>query len=186
MRELRTPDVVTVAVSRRDGGVTVLRVIVTEYVPDPSDPTQRLVWKHYEPTPEYVDTLIARYVADGHWIGPLAPVSWRFVPNEYVTDQTDRTFRDAWQDDPDGVAPLVHMPTAREIHRERLRQLRRPVLEWLDVEYVRADEHGDIVQKQAIARRKQALRDVTADPAIDAAETPNALQRVIPEVLRGG
>jgi hypothetical protein len=192
------PDVVTVAVSRVDGGVTVVRVIVNEYVPDPKDPTQRVRHRHYEPTEKYVDSLIAKYVSDGHWVGPLAPTSWRFVANDYVDETTDRYFRNAWKDAPGRTKPDVDMPKAREIHRTRLRRMRTPLLEALDVEYARAEEEGlaattpehnvivvNLKKKQAIIARKQALRDITADPAIEAAQTPEELKAVIPEVLRG-
>lgn len=183
--DLRRPDVVTVAVTRVDGGVTVLRVVVNEYQPDPKDPARRKLYRHYEPTPEHVDGLIARYVADGHWTGPLAPVSWRFVPNDYVDEQADRTFRGAWKDAPGRGKPDVDMPRAREIHRIWLRKLRAPALEQLDNDYLRADERGDALAKKEIADRKQALRDVTADPRIEAARTPEELKAVVPEALRG-
>ena len=90
----------------------------------------------------------------------------------------DRTFRNAWKAD-----LTVDMPKAREIHRERLRQIRAPLLAELDAEYMRADEAGNLAEKQRIAARKQALRDVTADPAIEAAATPAELKAVIPVVL---
>lgn len=185
MSDLRQPDVVTVAVTRVDGGVTVLRVVVNEYEPDPAQPGQRRLRKHYDPTTAYVDSLIAKYVADGHWVGGLAPVSWRFVPNEYVDEQTDRTFRAAWRDTAGNGKPDVDMPRAREIHRARLRKLRAPILEQLDNDYMRADETQNRKDKHAIAAKKQALRDVTNDPAIDAAQTPAQLLVVMPEVLRG-
>jgi hypothetical protein len=92
---------------------------------------------------------------------------------------SDRTFRNAWKAD-----LTVDMPKAREIHRERLRRMRAPLLAALDVEYDKADERGDLLAKQEIAAKKQALRDVTADPAIEAARTPAELKAVIPEALR--
>jgi hypothetical protein len=92
---------------------------------------------------------------------------------------TDRTFRNAWRGD-----LTVDMPKAREIHRDHLRQMRAPLLAALDVEYDKADERGDLIAKQEIAARKQALRDVTADPAIEAARTPEELKAAIPEALR--
>lgn len=185
----RKPDVVTVAVSRVDGGVTVLRVITREYQPPtPEEREKGLVrvqtWE-IKPTPEYVSGLIARYVNDGHWVGPLAPTGWDFVPNDYVDERTDRYFRGAWKHAPGRGKPDVDMPKAREIHRTRLRRMRAPLLEQLDNEYLRADEHGDQPAKRDISFKKQALRDVTADPRIEAAQTPDELKAVIPEALRG-
>lgn len=94
---------------------------------------------------------------------------------------SDRTFRNAWHMNDGGVQ--IHMPKARDIHREKLRELRAPILAELDIEYQRADENGDVEQKKAIASQKQELRDVTADPAIEAATTPDDLKNVIPSCL---
>lgn len=110
----------------------------------------------------------------------------RGATNVRIIDDTeypsDRAFRDAWKLGQAGIE--VDMPKARDIHRERLRQMRAPLLAALDVEYQRADERGDTAEKQRIAARKQALRDVTADPRIDAAQTPEELKAAVPEVLR--
>lgn len=92
---------------------------------------------------------------------------------------SDRTFRNAWKAD-----LTVDMPKAREIHREHLRQMRAPLLQALDVEYQRADERGDPAEKQRIAARKQVLRDVTKDVAIEAAQTPEELKAAIPRAFR--
>lgn len=89
----------------------------------------------------------------------------------------DRTFRNAWQDN-NGVR--VNMARAREIHKDRLREWRKPLLAALDVRYMCADEIGDAAKKAEIAAKKQALRDVTADPAIEAAATPEELLAVMP------
>jgi hypothetical protein len=91
----------------------------------------------------------------------------------------DRTFRNAWKSD-----LTVDMVKAREIHREHLRQMRAPLLQALDVEYQIADERGDTTEKQRVATLKQALRDVTKDPAIEAASTPEAIKAVVPAALR--
>jgi len=90
----------------------------------------------------------------------------------------DRTFRDAWT-----PSLTVDMAKARNIWRDRMRRARTPKLAALDVEYQRADEAGDILKKRDVAARKQALRDVTNDPRIDAAQTPEALKAVWPDVL---
>lgn len=76
----------------------------------------------------------------------------------------DRTFRDAWNAD-----LTVDMALARDIHRDRLRAARAPVLAALDVEQLRG---GDV------EARKQALRDVTKDERIEAARTPEELLAV--------
>lgn len=91
---------------------------------------------------------------------------------------TDRTFRAAWKAD-----LTVDMDKARAIQKQRMRDARAPLLASLDVEYQRADEAGDDVAKAEIIVRKQVLRDVTADPAIAAAKTPDDLKAVWPTCL---
>lgn len=101
-----------------------------------------------------------------------APTAWRRCTlGDFPADPT---FRNAWVDT--GKAVSVDMPKAREIHRANLRVIRAPMLAALDVAYQRADERGDMAEKAAVAAKKQALRDVTADPSIDAAMTPEQLK----------
>ena len=94
---------------------------------------------------------------------------------------SDRTFRNAWEDS--GVVS-VNMTKARELHRTRLRELRKPRMESLDVAFMRALEIGDEVAKAAIILQKQVLRDVTADPAIETARTPEELKTVLPDAVK--
>ena len=105
---------------------------------------------------------------------------YREVKRETIPQE--RRFRGAWRD---RGRVAVDMPAAREIHREHLRVLRAPKLAALDTAYMRADEARDQAAKTRIAAEKQALRDVTADPAIEAAKTPEALAAVLPAALRG-
>lgn len=119
--------------------------------------------------------------------------SWR-CPEPGEQFPTDRTFRNAWRDR--GGKVEVDMPHARELHRDRLRELRAPRLAELDIEYQRADEaasgkpgwmerlRGLTAQdaKGQIIAAKQRLRDVTADPRIEAAQTPEELKSIgLPE-----
>ena len=95
---------------------------------------------------------------------------------------SDRTFRNAWKQN---AGKVEHdMAKCRDLWRAHLRVLRKPKLEALDAEYMRADEIGDTGLKAQIAAQKQVLRDVTVDPAIDAAQTPQALKQFLPAVLR--
>lgn len=93
----------------------------------------------------------------------------------------DRTFRDAWHD---AGKVEIHMGKAREIHKEKMRYARVPKLAALDVEFMRALEKNDMAAAAAAATKKQALRDVTADPEIEAAQTPEALIAVWPDILK--
>lgn len=74
----------------------------------------------------------------------------------------------------------VNMTKAREIKKDQIRADRKPMLEALDVAFMRAVELGDNAQQASIAAEKQALRDATNDPAIAAAETPEELKAVNP------
>jgi hypothetical protein len=178
MEDLRKPDVVTVAVKQAGGGLTVMRVVVNEYGPDENSPEGRVVINYIEPTTERVDALIAKYVADGHWDGDKAPVGWRFVPNDFVDENTDRTYRNAWKDNPAKQKPDHDMVKAREIHKEKLRTQRQPLLDALDLSYIKADEKGDKTLKDSIVAQKNALRDITVDPRIEAAQTVEDLRLI--------
>lgn len=151
-----------------------MTIVTTEYHPDGTVRWQRLATDHV------VNEEIARQAV--LWAPAQRPaLSWRFVDIKQVP--ADRTFRDAWRLTTDGAPITVDMPAARELHRAKLRRIRVPLLEALDVEYMRADERGNPIEKADITARKQALRDVTADPAIEAATTPEELKAVRPAAL---
>lgn len=147
--------------------------------------------------PQPVDTVFGEWPAEGVDYIEWAETEDQFVarvglkdlppdtPDAKVLDQSDlpdRTFRNAWKDYGDSIG--IDMAAAREIHKEKLRQLRAPKLAALDIEYQRADENGDAVKKADIAAQKRALRDVTRLPEIDAAQTPEELKAVMPESLK--
>jgi hypothetical protein len=71
------------------------------------------------------------------------------------------------------------MPKARDIHRDRLRREREPLLQKLDVDEMRAGEIADEAGQASAIReaqsQKQSLRDVTGHPKIEAASTPEEL-----------
>jgi hypothetical protein len=170
------PDVVTVAVSRVDGGVTVMRVIKTSYrKPIEGEGSERVIRREVDVTPEYIELQIQRHVEGGNWIGDLAPTTWRIVPNDYLDETNESDYRNAWKDTGKGK-PEHDMVKARDIHRARLRKLRGNYLDALDAEYMRADEAGDNQAKKAVAAKKQKFRDVTQHPAIEAAQTAEELK----------
>lgn len=77
----------------------------------------------------------------------------------------------------------INLDKAREIHRDRIRQARTPLLAAKDVEFQRALETG--ADTAAIVAEKQALRDAPAAPEIDAASTPEELKSAWDEQLLG-
>lgn len=56
----------------------------------------------------------------------------------------------------------INVDKAKEIHKDKIRQVRNPLLEKKDVEYMRAQEVGDTAKVAEIVAEKQALRDATA------------------------
>jgi len=113
-------------------------------------------------------------------------ISWEVLP--ISTASGDRYFRDAWEYIP-GANPGdtgtigVDMTIARAIIRDHVRELRKPMLEALDVEVLRAQETGD--DTTDIVRRKQQLRDLPQAQAIEDATTPQELLRWWPEATLG-
>ena len=77
----------------------------------------------------------------------------------------------------------VNMTKAREIKKDHLRQERKPLLEKLDVQYMRAIEAGATDEQASIATKKQQLRDITADAGITNATTADQLKSVRPAIL---
>ena len=180
-----SPDVVTVAATRVDGGLTVSRFITQEY----RAPTEEEIkngaplvkipnGKPREITPEFVNEVYARKRTGGDVI-----VSWEFVPNDYCDETTDRTFRNAWKHDRGGRKPKHDMPKAREIHRVYLRKARMAEFCRLDNDYRIADEAGDTKARKEIGALRQKFRDVTEDPRIEAAQTVEELKALRLEAL---
>lgn len=100
------------------------------------------------------------------------------LPDDWSPPDRDRTYRNAWRQNGPGVT--VDMPRARNIHRDLLRAEREPLLKELDLAYLRADERGDTEAKTQIVAEKETLRNVTAMPEIEAAQSPNELRAIIP------
>ena len=162
----KSPDVQLVAIARPDGGVAIMQFVTCEY-----DKAGKPRWTRAA-TDEAIDAEIAR--------SRIPMVSWRRITRDDIPG--DRYFRGAWSMNGGGKVE-VDMPRARDIQRDKMRRARAPLLAALDVNYQRADERGDAAAKQAITAQKQALRDVTADPAIEAAQTPDDLKAVWPASL---
>ena len=97
------------------------------------------------------------------------------------TIPAERTFRGAWEADPNAGIISVDMAAARDIWRDKIRQARVEPLAALDTAFMKAQETGaDTTQ---IVADKQALRDAPAHADIDAATTPEELAAVQPAGL---
>ena len=98
-----------------------------------------------------------------------------------LTVPTDRTFRGAWSFNGDAVD--VDMTAAKAIHKDNLRAERKPRLDALDVDYMKALEAGS--GADAVAASKTTLRNITDDVRIDAATTPDELKALDLATLLG-
>jgi len=68
----------------------------------------------------------------------------------------------------------IDMAKAKEIHKEKIRFARKPLLEALDIEFQKALETG--ASTTDIVAKKQALRDAPADSEITSAADTDALK----------
>ena len=71
----------------------------------------------------------------------------------------------------------IDIPKAKEIRKEQLRQDRKPLLDQLDIDYMRAQEAGN--DTSLIVQRKQALRDITN--AVNSCTTVEELKAITTE-----
>ena len=72
---------------------------------------------------------------------------------------------------------------AREIWRNKIRTVRKPLLEDLDIQFMRATEEGEDTSKIVI--KKNHLRDYPQDPRIDAASNIDELKEIWDTTLLG-
>ena len=89
-----------------------------------------------------------------------------------ATVPADRAFRGAWS--LSGSVISEDMTKAKEIFQDKIREVRKPLLEEKDVELMKALEAG--TSTTAIATAKDALRDAPADSAITSASDIAALK----------
>lgn len=142
---------------RKGPGLSIMSFVTKSFNPDGSVEFER------EPTKENVEAEIAK--------GGFKFTRWRFISAEEIPQ--DRTFRNAWIDQ--GWSIGHDMKKCREIHRDSLRKRRQSLLEKLDVDALRATEDGDQDKLKTVRLSKQKLRDITADPRIESASTPEEL-----------
>lgn len=152
-----------IVITRKDGGVSIMALTVEAKSAD----AEIEKWKLRHPD-EYL--------------------SHREMPDSAYPE--DKTFRNAWRDVTPEPVIDIDIDRAREIHKDKLRELRAPKLAALDIEMNRAvlkelfNGTGKATQVYDLFEaRKQALRDVTADPSISAAKTPDELKAVVPAAL---
>jgi len=84
-----------------------------------------------------------------------------------ATVPANRDFRGAWS--LSGNVISEDLAKAKEIFRDKVREVRGPLLDAEDVTYMKALEADDADAKAASVAAKNALRDAPAAAAIDAA-----------------
>ena len=77
---------------------------------------------------------------------------------------------------------VINMEKAKDIWREKWRGARKPLLEDLDVQFMRAVESGDTTEQNKVASEKQALRDVTLTD-LSSTETTDDIKQIWPTIL---
>ena len=86
-----------------------------------------------------------------------------------ATIPSDRHFRNAWK--LNGSVMAEDMTAAKVIFKDKIREVRKPLLEAEDVTYMKALEADDASAKTASVAKKKALRDAPSTTAIENADT---------------
>ena len=86
-----------------------------------------------------------------------------------ITMPSDRHFRNAWK--LNGSVMTEDLTAAKVIFKDKIREVRKPLLEAEDVAYMKALEANDASAKDASVAKKKKLRDAPAASAISSADT---------------
>ena len=78
---------------------------------------------------------------------------------------------------------IINTSKAKDIWRNKWREARRPLLEQLDVQFMRSVEAQDTAEQARIAGLKQQLRDVTLTALPDSVDE---IKQVWPAILNEG
>jgi hypothetical protein len=90
----------------------------------------------------------------------------------------DNEYFDAFEYQDLGIS--CNIEKAKQIHLNKFREVRAPLLQKLDVDYMKAIEVEDSVAASAIAVKKQELRDVTK---IELPSTLPEIKETWPDIL---
>ena len=86
-----------------------------------------------------------------------------------ITMPSDMHFRNAWK--LNGSVMTEDITEAKKIFQDKIREVRKPLLEAEDVAYMKALEANDASAKDASVAKKKKLRDAPAASAISSADT---------------
>ena len=101
------------------------------------------------------------------------------------TMPSDRHFRNAWVFDSAQSAISEDITAAKVIFKDKIREVRLPLLEAEDVVYMKALEADDATAKAASVAKKKKLRDAPAASAITNAVNITALKAAWDEDVLG-
>lgn len=114
----------------------------------------------------------------------------------YIRDKNDKTidssiaktpqfrhFREAWVINGDVISE--DLATAKTLFKDKIREVRKPLLELEDVNYMKALEDGNTAKAKEIADKKKVLRDLPADTKIDSAKDMDELKKTWNENMLG-
>lgn len=96
------------------------------------------------------------------------------LADDVTSQPSNRHFRDAWVIS--GTVISEDIDAARGLFKEKIREIRKPLLEAEDVVYMKALEADNTSAKTASATKKQNLRDAPAASAIISATTIDELK----------
>ena len=96
------------------------------------------------------------------------------IDSSTATVPSDRHFRGAWS--LSGSVISEDVTAAKEIFKDKIREVRKPLLDAEDVVYMKALEADDADAKAASVTKKAALRDAPAASAIGSASDIAALK----------
>ena len=96
------------------------------------------------------------------------------IDSSTATVPSDRHFRGAWS--LSGSVISEDVTAAKEIFKDKIREVRKPLLDAEDVVYMKALEADDADAKAASVTKKAALRDAPAASAINSASNIAALK----------
>ena len=100
-----------------------------------------------------------------------------------ATVPSDRHFRDAWT--LNGKVISEDMTAAKVIFKDKIREVRKELLDAEDVVYMKALEADDASAKTASVAKKKALRDAPAAKAITDADTIAKLKAALDTSVLG-
>ena len=96
------------------------------------------------------------------------------IDSASATVPSNRLFRDAWS--LSGTVITEDLTAAKVIFKEKIREVRKPLLEAQDALYMRALEDSDTSAKNAIKAKKTALRNAPAASAITQSNSVSVLK----------